>query len=77
MLRYFLHKEGLEDLGLPVTPIWAVPPIVAANLVESVVIARTRVGRRWLERLADQTQARESRMRFGDAPARIAALPSA
>jgi hypothetical protein len=75
MLRYFLHREGLEDLGLPVTPIWAVPPIVAANLVESVVIARTRTGRRWLERIADRTQARESQMRFGDEPAKIAALP--
>jgi hypothetical protein len=75
MLRYFLHKEGLEDLGLPVTPIWAVPPIVAANLVESVVIARTRAGRRWLERMADQTEQRESQLRFGSEPAKIAALP--
>jgi hypothetical protein len=75
MLRYFLGREGLHDLGLPVTPVWAVPPTVAVNLLESVVIARTRTGRRYLERAGDRASARESRLRFGGGPARIGALP--
>lgn len=81
MLRYFLRKEGLRDLGLPVTPIWAVPPVVVANVVANVVasglLGRTRRGRRWLERSADRASARESRLRFGGAPAGIGALPPA
>lgn len=77
MLRFFLRKEGLRDLGLPVTPIWAVPPIVAANFVASGLLGRTRQGRRWLERTSDSASSRESRLRFGGAPADIGALPAA
>ncbi|HEY1970842.1 MAG TPA: oxygenase MpaB family protein [Pseudonocardia sp.] len=75
MLRYFLRKEGLQDLGLPITPVWAVPPIVLVNLVESGLIARTRPGRRYLERMGDRAAQRELRLRFGAAPAKIGALP--
>jgi ER-bound oxygenase mpaB/B'/Rubber oxygenase, catalytic domain len=77
MLRFFLRKEGLRDLGLPVTPIWAVPPIVVANFVASGLFGRTRRGRRWLERRSDRASSRESRLRFGGAPAEIGALPAA
>jgi hypothetical protein len=77
MLRFFLRKEGLRDLGLPVTPIWAVPPIVVANFVASGLLGRTRRGRRWLERSSDRASSRESRLRFGGAPAEIGALPAA
>jgi hypothetical protein len=76
MLRYFLRKEGLRDLGLPITPVWAVPPIVARNLVESVLLGRFRAGRRYLERAGDRASRRQLRLRFGDAPAEIGALPS-
>jgi ER-bound oxygenase mpaB/B'/Rubber oxygenase, catalytic domain len=53
MLRYFLGKQGLRDLNLPITPAWAVPPIIARNLVQSGLIARTPAGRRYLEHVAD------------------------
>jgi ER-bound oxygenase mpaB/B'/Rubber oxygenase, catalytic domain len=76
MLRWFLRREGLRDLGLPVTPAWAVPPAVVANLVASGLVARTRAGRRWLERAADERTRRASRLRFGGGPARIGALPT-
>ena len=49
MLRYFLGKEGMEDLCLPVALPWAVPPAVAKNLVASLLVARSERGRRYLE----------------------------
>lgn len=75
MLRYFLRAEGLRDLGLPVTPVWAVPPVALRNLLESGVLGRTRAGRRWLERSGDRAVERELRLRSGRAPARVGALP--
>lgn len=63
MLRYFLRAEGMRDLGLPVTPVWAVPPVVARNLAESLV-ARTRRGRRLLERRGDRAAERELGLRL-------------
>lgn len=75
MLRYFLGKRGLRDLELPVTPVWAIPPIVAINLVRSGLIARSRRGRRYLERAGDRFAERDLRRTFGrDAP-EIGALP--
>lgn len=76
MLRYFLGKEGLRDLDLPITPAWAVPPIIAVNLLESGLIARTRLGRRYLEHAADRSSQRLLKLRFGAAPAEIGALPT-
>ncbi|MEU7813259.1 oxygenase MpaB family protein [Pseudonocardia sp. NPDC049154] len=75
MLRWFLGRESLHDLALPVTAAWAVPPIVVANLVESALVARVRPGRRWLERTGDRVAQRESRRRFAGAEARIGPLP--
>jgi ER-bound oxygenase mpaB/B'/Rubber oxygenase, catalytic domain len=76
MLRYFLRKDGLRDLNLPITPVWAVPPIVAANLLESGLIARTRAGRRYLERASDRASQRQLQLRFGTERAEIGALPA-
>jgi hypothetical protein len=76
MLRYFLGKQGLRDLDLPITPIWAIPPIVARNLVESGLIARTSLGRRYLGYANDRTSQRLLKLRFGTAPAEIGALPT-
>jgi len=76
MLRYFLRKEGLRDLDLPVTPVWAVPPIVARNLLESVLISRTRAGRRYLERAGDRAARRQLELSFGAARPEIGALPT-
>jgi hypothetical protein len=50
LLRYFLGKESLRDLQLPVTPIWAVPPLIVKNLIVSTTINRTETGRRYLDR---------------------------
>jgi hypothetical protein len=74
MLRYFLGKQGLHDLNLPITPVWAVPPIIGRNLIESGLIARTRLGRRYLEHAADRSSQRLLKLRFGTAPAEIGAL---
>lgn len=76
MLRYFLGKQGLRTLNLPITPAWAVPPIIAVNLLESGLIARTHRGRRYLEHAADRTSQHLLKLRFGTAPAEIGALPT-
>jgi hypothetical protein len=75
MLRWFLRKEGLRDLHLPITPVWAVPPIIAANLLESALISRTRLGRRYLEQAGDRVSLHQSQLRFANAPAKIGTLP--
>ncbi|MGD9527010.1 oxygenase MpaB family protein [Pseudonocardia sp.] len=74
MLRWFLGARSLRELGLPVTPPWAIPPIVAANLARSV-LARTGVGGRLLERRSARFVRRERAKLFGGAPERIGALP--
>jgi hypothetical protein len=76
MLRYFLGREGLQDLQLPSTPAWAIPPIIVRNLIESGLIARTRAGRCYLEHAADRSAQRLRQLRFGTAPTEIGALPT-
>ena len=68
LLRYFLRAEGMRDLGLPVVPVWAVPPMVARNLAESLLLARTRPGRRLLERRGDRAVERELHRRLTTPP---------
>lgn len=68
LLRYFLGKESLRDLGLPATPAWAVPPIVALNLLKSGLIARSRPGRRLLERAGDRFIGADRRLLLGEGP---------
>ncbi len=75
MLRFFLGKQGLRDLELPVTPSWAIPPIWAANLVKSGLVARSRRGRRHLERAGDRFADRDLRRTFAGARPEIGALP--
>lgn len=75
MLRFFLGAQGMRDLGLPVTPPWAVPPTVARNLLRTGVLGRTRAGRRRLERTGDAAVARELARRRGDTAAGLAPLP--
>ena len=76
MLRFFLRKDGMRDLELPITPVWAIPGVVARNLLESGLIARTRAGRRLLERVNGRFAEREMTRRFGAARPAIGALPS-
>jgi hypothetical protein len=53
---------------------WAVPGVVAENLVRSGVIARTRVGRRYLERSGDRYREGRVRALFAGAEPRIGPL---
>lgn len=75
ILRWFLGAEGLRDLGLPVGTVWAVPTIVLRNVVLSGVVARTRAGRRFLERRGDRHRLDELARTFGAARPQVGALP--
>jgi hypothetical protein len=75
MLRYFLGTRSMREFGLPVMPPWAVPPVVVKNLIRSGVIARTRGGRRYLERAGDDYRQRRARKLFGGADPGIGTLP--
>ncbi|GAA4890701.1 oxygenase MpaB family protein [Actinomycetospora straminea] len=79
LLRWFLGREALRDLGLPDGPLrslpWTVPPTVLRNLVLSGLVARTRRGRRALERAGDAWTRDELGRRFAGARSGVAALP--
>lgn len=75
MLRYFLGKEGLADLGLPAALPWVVPAVVAKNLTASLVLDRSEWGRRRLERVAGDFRRRRARMLFDGARSQVGALP--
>ncbi|WP_307622915.1 oxygenase MpaB family protein [Streptomyces sp. V3I7] len=75
MLRYFLGRESLEDLRLPVTLPWAVPPVVAKNLVASLLLARSEPGRRRLERASAKFRQRRGAMLFDGDRHQVGALP--
>lgn len=75
MLRYFLGKQSLRDLDLPVTPPWAVPPIIAKNLLRSALLNRTRAGRRHLERVGDRFAVQNLDKSFGTGRQEVGALP--
>ena len=74
MLRWFLGREALRDLGLPDALPWTVPPTVLRNLVLSGLVARTRAGRRLLERRGDAWTRAEIGRRFAGARPGVAAL---
>ncbi|MBE9376432.1 DUF2236 domain-containing protein [Saccharopolyspora sp. HNM0983] len=74
MLRYFLGKESMQGLHLPVVLPWLVPPIVVRNLVASLLVARTERGRRLLER-TERTQKRMRKL-FNGQREQVAALPT-
>ncbi|WP_345417200.1 oxygenase MpaB family protein [Actinomycetospora chlora] len=75
LLRWFLGREGLRDLGLPTALPWPVPGIVLGNLVRSVLVARVPAGRRWLERAGDAWTRGEIARRFAGARPGVAPLP--
>ncbi|MEJ2864155.1 oxygenase MpaB family protein [Actinomycetospora flava] len=75
LLRWFLGREALRDLGLPDALPWTVPPVVLRNLVLSGLVARTRAGRRALERRGDAWTREEIGRRFAGARPEVAALP--
>ncbi|MFF4669904.1 oxygenase MpaB family protein [Streptomyces sp. NPDC001279] len=75
MLRYFLGRKGLEDLRLPITSPWAVPPVVAKNLAASLLLDRSAYGRRHLERAGEAYRQKRLTMLFDGARRRIGTLP--
>ncbi|MBS9372908.1 oxygenase MpaB family protein [Rhodococcus sp. B50] len=74
MLRFFLGEQGLHDLGLPVTPPWAVVPVIATNIVKSQVLKRSAAGCRLLEYLGDRAARRELALKFGTARPEVGTL---
>jgi len=65
MLRYFLGRESMRDLGLPVTQPWVVPFVAAKNLTLSA-LGLTEPGRRYLDRATARFREQRSRMLFKD-----------
>ncbi|MFF2848791.1 oxygenase MpaB family protein [Streptomyces sp. NPDC058001] len=66
MLRYFLGRRGLRDLGLPMAWPWAVPPLLACNILRYHVLGRTEAGRAYLLRRGDRFTGRHRHRYFGD-----------
>ena len=75
LLRWFLGREALRDLALPDALPWTVPPTVLRNLLLSGLVARTRAGRRALERRGDAWTRDEIGRRFGGTRPGVAPLP--
>ncbi|MGP3982575.1 oxygenase MpaB family protein [Streptomyces sp. KR80] len=74
MLRYFLGRQGMRDLGLRVALPWAVPPLLAANFLRYHVLGRTAAGRDRLLRSGDRFTRRHLRQYFGDQAQDVGAL---
>lgn len=77
MLRPFLGKQGMRDLGMPVRLPWATLAIVPGNLVRHHVLGRTEWGERSLQKRA--ARARDTLMfrYFGPDQPEIAKIPRA
>ncbi|MGW6061855.1 oxygenase MpaB family protein [Streptomyces sp. NPDC055189] len=74
MLRYFLGRQGMRDLKLPPAWPWAVPPLVAANLVRYQILGRTTAGRAYLLRSGDRFVRRHLGRHFGEQAPGLATL---
>ncbi|KNE82088.1 MULTISPECIES: oxygenase MpaB family protein [Streptomyces] len=74
MLRYFLGRRGMRDLDLPVALPWAVPPMLAVNLLRHHVLGRTAAGRAHLLRSGDRFTRRHLRRHFGEQAPDVGAL---
>ncbi|MFD8565791.1 oxygenase MpaB family protein [Streptomyces sp. NPDC059639] len=74
MLRYFLGRRGMRDLGLPPALPWAVPPLIAANVLRYRILGRTEAGRARLQRRGDRFIERHLRRHFHEQPPDVAAF---
>ncbi|MFJ6573391.1 oxygenase MpaB family protein [Streptomyces sp. NPDC091292] len=74
MLRYFLGRRGVRDLGLPVALPWAVPPLLAGNILRYHVLGRSEAGRAYLLRRGDRFTGRYRQQHFGERTPDVGAL---
>jgi hypothetical protein len=65
VLRYFLRKQGMRDLGLPAAV--AALPVLVANVVRYQVLSRSHMGRRYLEWCGERLRRQILQRYFGDA----------
>lgn len=65
MLRLFLGKQGMRDLGLPVRLPWAAVGIIPLNLMKYYVIGRTPWGERRLQSQGQKHRAELLERHFG------------
>jgi hypothetical protein len=75
MLRYFLRKQGMRDLGLPSPLPLAVLPVLAANVVRYQILSRTRAGRRYLEWWGERSRDKVLERYFGETAHDVGELP--
>ena len=66
MLRVFLGKEGVRELGLPVRLPWAFAGIVPMNLLTYYVIGRTDHGRQQIQRRSARFRDKLMKRYFGE-----------
>jgi hypothetical protein len=74
MLRYFVRKQGMRDLGLPPASPIAVIPVLGANFVRYQILGRTRTGRAHLDRWGTRSRQAVLQRYFGDAARDVGAL---
>ncbi|MEJ7636115.1 oxygenase MpaB family protein [Aeromicrobium sp.] len=77
MLRPFLGKEGMRDLGLPVRRPWATLGIIPNNLLRYHVLGRTGWGERSLHRRAEKARDTVMFRYFGPDQPEIGKIPQA
>jgi hypothetical protein len=75
MLRYFLRKQGMRDLGLPSALPLAVLPVLAANIVRYQILSRTSAGRRYLEWWGERSRDKVLERYFGETAHDVGELP--
>ncbi|MEU6840495.1 oxygenase MpaB family protein [Streptomyces sp. NPDC046716] len=74
MLRFFLGRRGMRDLGLPPSLPWAVPPLIAANLLRYQILGRSEAGRAHLQRRGERFIERHLRRHFHEHTPDVAAF---
>ena len=75
VLRYFLRKQGVRDLGLPAAVPVAVSPVLAANVVRcQILFPAPAAGGRYREWWGERSCRQILRRYFGDAARDIGEL---
>lgn len=74
MLTTLLGRRSMRELGLPVRPPWAVPSVVAQNVVRYWVLGHTPWGRRRLDAWGARVRRQVLARHFGPAEGRVGGL---